>query len=103
MYVIKLKTAEKNFLKLYLKSLLTNNKYNLFSLKKTKHFESVIRSPHANKNSQEQFHLVYFKHIIKLSTNNKIQFYEIKQSLFQDYHISGSIQETKTISFNSFF
>jgi ribosomal protein S10 len=101
MFTLKLKTAEKNLFKLYQKFINNNIKYSLFSLHKTKHFQSVIRSPHANKNSQEQFQLVYFKHILKIPKENNFKI--LKHSLIQDQSISGSIYETKKIKFTSFF
>jgi ribosomal protein S10 len=106
MYTLKLKSAEKNCFKFYNSLISQDIPYTLFSIKKKKNFYSVIRSPHANKNSQEQFNLIYFKHILKIKNpklDTKDSFYSLKHSLLQDQNISGSIYETKKINFFSFF
>ena len=103
MYILKLKTAEKNLFKLYKILIHSDTIYQVFSIKNTKHFHSVIRSPHANKNSQEQFYQVFFKHVVKVNKKQNINFNELKNSLLQDQNIFGSISELKIIQFNSFF
>ena len=106
MYTLKLKSAEKNCFKFYNSLVSQDISYTVFSIKNKKSFYSVIRSPHANKNSQEQFNLIYFKHILKINTQNINKqecFYALKHSLLQDQNISGSIYETKKINFFSFF
>lgn len=93
-YTLKIKSAEKNCFKVYNYILTQNIKCNVFSIKQTKNSYSVIRSPHANKNSQEQFNLLYYKHIIKIKTENA-RFKTLKNSLIQNQNISGSIHEKK--------
>ena len=106
MYLLKLKSAEKNCFKFYNSLVSQDISYTLFSIKRKKSFYSIIRSPHANKNSQEQFNLIYFKHILKINkctVDTQNTFCILKNSLLQDQNISGSIYETKKINFFSFF
>jgi len=73
---------------------------------KHKYFYKVIRSPHVNKNSQEDFNLVYYNYTTKISPKTqalKTLESKIKFFLMQTDLLSGRILKKKTIKFNSFF